>query len=135
MIIGIGNDIIRISRIQSVMNKFGDKFLERVFTPYEREKCEKRRNQAACFAKRYAAKEAVSKAIGTGFRKGVYWRDIGVVNESSGKPRIILSGGALSYLETLIPLGFVSQIELTITDEPPFAQAFVIISALSSETK
>ena len=134
MIIGIGNDIIRISRIQSVMNKFEDKFLERVFTPYERKKCEKRRNRAACFAKRYAAKEALSKAIGTGFRKGVYWRDIGVVNGSSGKPRIILSGGALSQLEKLTPLGFISQIDLTITDEPPFAEAFVIISALNSET-
>lgn len=134
MIIGIGNDIIRISRIQSVMNKFEDKFLERVFTPYEREKCKNRRNRAACFAKRYAAKEALSKAIGTGFRKGVYWRDIGVVNGSSGKPRIILSGGALSQLDKLTPLGFVSQIDLTITDEPPFAEAFVIISALNSET-
>ena len=134
MIIGIGNDIIRISRIQSVMNKFEDKFLERVFTPYEREKCKNRRNRAACFAKRYAAKEALSKAIGTGFRKGVYWRDIGVVNGSSGKPRIILSGGALSQLEKLTPLGFISQIDLTITDEPPFAEAFIIISALNSET-
>ena len=134
MIIGIGNDIIRISRIQSVMDKFEDKFLERVFIPYEREKCEKRINRAACFAKRYAAKEALSKAIGTGFRKGVYWRDIGVVNGSSGKPRIILSGGALSQLEKLTPLGFISQIDLTITDEPPFAEAFIIISALNSET-
>jgi holo-[acyl-carrier protein] synthase len=134
MIIGIGNDIIRISRIQSVMNKFEDKFLERVFSPYEREKCKNRRNRAACFAKRYAAKEALSKAIGTGFKKGVYWRDIGVVNGSSGKPRIILSGGALSQLEKLTPLGFISQIDLTITDELPFAEAFVIISALNSET-
>ena len=135
MIIGIGNDIVNISRIQRVIDRFEDRFFERVFTIYEREKCIKRRNRGSCFAKRYAAKEAFSKAIGTGFRNGVYWRDIGVVNDPSGKPQIIPSGGALSCLENLIPHGFISQIDLTITDEPPFAQAFVVISALNSEIK
>ena len=117
------------------MDRFGDRFVNRIFTSVEVSKSDKRISRSSSYAKRFAAKEACSKALGTGFRKGTYWRDIGVVNDPSGKPQIIPSGGALSCLENLIPHGFISQIDLTITDEPPFAQAFVVISALNSEIK
>ncbi len=130
MILGIGNDLIDISRIARVIERYGDRFLERVFTETERRKSDRRANRAASYAKRYAAKEACSKALGTGFRSGVFWRDLGVVNLSSGRPTMTLTGGALTRLRTMTPPGMVARIDLTLTDEPPLAQAIVIISAL-----
>jgi len=129
MILGIGNDLIDIRRIEKTMARFGDRFLDRVFTPLERQRSDRRANRAASYAKRYAAKEACSKALGTGFRRGVYWRDIGVVNLPGGRPTLALTGGALERLQALIPPGMTARIDLTLTDEPPIAQAIVIISA------
>ncbi len=134
MIIGIGNDLIDITRIERTLERFGDRFIQRIFTDVEKAKSEKRRMRAASYAKRYAAKEACSKALGTGFRRGVFWRDMGVVNLPSGKPTMKLTGGALKRLEEIIPDGMEAQIDLTITDEPPTAEAFVIISAVPVET-
>jgi holo-[acyl-carrier protein] synthase len=133
MIIGIGNDLIDITRIEKTLERFGDKFIQRIFTELEQKKSEKRRMRAASYAKRYAAKEACSKALGTGFRKGVYWRDMGVINLPSGKPTMKLTGGALKRLKEIIPEGMDAQIDLTITDEPPTAEAFVIISAVPTK--
>lgn len=130
MIVGIGNDIIDISRIERTLERFGDRFIKRIYTDVEVAKSEKRLNRAASYAKRYAAKEACSKALGTGFRKGVFWRDMGVINLRSGKPTMRLTGGALKRLEEITPAGMTVQIDLTITDEPPHAQAFVLISAV-----
>ena len=130
MIIGIGNDLIDITRIEKTLERFGDRFVQRIFTEIEQTKSNKRRMRAASYAKRYAAKEACSKALGTGFRNGVYWQDMGVINLPSGKPTMKLTGGALKRLEELIPEGMEAQIDLTITDEPPTAEAFVIISAV-----
>ncbi len=130
MIIGIGNDIIDIRRIEHTLDRFGERFLDRVYTEVERAKSDRRINRAASYAKRFAAKEACSKALGTGFRRGVYWRDLGVVNLPSGKPTMQLTGGALARLGELIPEGMVPQIDLTITDDHPIAEAVVIISAL-----
>lgn len=129
MIIGIGSDLIDIRRIERVLEQYGDKFVARIFTAEEQRRSERRANRAASYAKRYAAKEACSKALGTGFRKGVYWRDLGVVNLASGQPTLVLTGGALKRLESLVPAGMAAKIELTLTDEPPLASAFVIISA------
>jgi len=129
MILGIGNDLIDIRRIEKTIARFGDRFLDRVFTPVERQRSDRRANRAASYAKRYAAKEACSKALGTGFRRGVYWRDIGVVNLPGGRPTLALTGGALERLQWLIPPGMTARIDLTLTDEPPIAQAVVIISA------
>jgi holo-[acyl-carrier protein] synthase len=130
MIIGIGNDLINISRIEKTLERFGDRFIRRIFTELEQKKSDKRRLRAASYAKRYAAKEACSKALGTGFRKGVYWRDMGVINLPAGKPTMKLTGGALKRLEEIIPNGMAAQIDLTITDELPMAEAFIIISAV-----
>lgn len=130
MMIGMGSDLIDIRRIEKTLARFGDRFVERCFTEVERTKSDKRRNRAASYAKRYAAKEACSKALGTGFRRGVFWRDMGVVNMRSGKPTMALTGGAAARLEEIIPEGMAAQIELTITDEPPIAQAIVIIMAV-----
>lgn len=130
MIVGIGNDIIDISRIERTLERFGARFINRIYTDIEVAKSEKRLNRAASYAKRYAAKEACSKALGTGFRKGVFWRDMGVINLKSGKPTMRLTGGALKRLEEITPAGMTVQIDLTITDEPPQAQAFVLISAI-----
>ncbi|HEX9837256.1 MAG TPA: holo-ACP synthase [Alphaproteobacteria bacterium] len=130
MILGVGSDLIDIRRIERTLERFGDRFLARVFTEIERERSERRAGRAASYAKRYAAKEACSKALGTGFRRGVYWRDMGVVNLSSGRPTMLLTGGALARLAALTPADMVAQIDVTLTDEPPIAQAFVIISAL-----
>ena len=130
MIIGIGNDIIDITRIEQTIARFGDRFLDRIFTPVERQKSDRRANRVVSYAKRFAAKEACSKALGTGFRRGVFWRDMGVVNLPGGKPTMVLTGGALRRLETLTPPGMRLQIDLTITDEPPQAQAIVLISAV-----
>tara|TARA_B100000959_G_scaffold277512_1_gene334265 strand:- start:140 stop:550 length:411 start_codon:yes stop_codon:yes gene_type:complete len=134
VIIGIGNDLIDISRIERTLERFGDRFIQRIFTDVEQAKSEKRRMRAASYAKRYAAKEACSKALGTGFRQGVFWRDMGVINLPSGKPTMHLTGGALKRLQEIIPEGMEAQINLTITDEPPTAEAFVIISAVPVQT-
>jgi holo-[acyl-carrier protein] synthase len=130
MILGIGSDIIDIRRIERTIERYGDRFLNRIFTALERERSDRRANRVASYAKRYAAKEACSKALGTGFRRGVYWRDLGVVNLPSGRPTLVLTGGALARLEAMIPAGMSARIDLTITDEPPIAQAFVIITAV-----
>jgi holo-[acyl-carrier protein] synthase len=129
MIIGIGNDIIDIRRIEKTIARFGDKFIQRIFTPVEQKKSDARANRAASYAKRYAAKEACSKALGTGFRAGIYWRDMGVVNLASGKPTMALTGGALERLKTITPPGMVPQIDISITDEEEMAYVIVIISA------
>jgi holo-[acyl-carrier protein] synthase len=130
MIIGIGNDLIDIRRIERTLERFGDRFVERVFTDIERVKSDRRANRAASYAKRYAAKEACSKALGTGFRRGVFWRDLGVVNLAGGKPIMQLTGGAAARLVEITPPGMVARIDVTLTDEHPLAQAIVIITAL-----
>jgi len=129
MIIGLGNDIIDIRRIERSLERFGERFTHRIFTEIERAKSDRRRMRAASYAKRFAAKEACSKALGTGFRKNVYWRDLGVVNLPSGKPTMALTGGALIRLNEITPLDHVTEIHLTITDDWPQAQALVIIEA------
>jgi holo-[acyl-carrier protein] synthase len=129
MILGIGNDLIDIGRIEKTMARFGDRFLDRIFTGEERRRSDRRANRAASYAKRYAAKEACSKALGTGFRAGVFWRDIGVVNLPGGRPSLTLTGGALARLEAITPAGMAARIDVTLTDEPPLAQALVIITA------
>ncbi len=129
MIIGIGNDIIDIRRIEASIARFGQRFIDRLFTETEQRKSDRRANRAASYAKRFAAKEACSKALGTGFRDGIYWRDMGVVNLPSGKPTLALTGGALQRLQAITPQGMTVQIDLTITDDFPQAQAIVIISA------
>jgi holo-[acyl-carrier protein] synthase len=130
VIIGIGSDLIDIRRIEATLERFGDRFVQRLFTETEQRKSEGRRNRAASYAKRFAAKEACSKALGTGFRKSVYWRDLGVVNLKSGKPTMALTGGAAERLKSLVPEGMTAQIDLSITDDFPLAQAIVIISAV-----
>jgi holo-[acyl-carrier protein] synthase len=125
MIIGIGNDLIDIRRIDRTLKMFGDRFVARIYTATEQEKSVGRADPAASFAKRFAAKEACSKALGTGFRRGVFWRDMGV-----GKPSMQLTGGAAARLAELVPAGMEPQIDVSLTDEPPLAQATVIISAV-----
>lgn len=133
MIIGIGNDIIDIRRIEKTLDRYGDRFVQRCFTEIEQKKSDRRRLRAASYAKRFAAKEACSKALGTGFRRGTYWRDLGVVNLPSGKPTMALTGGAADHLARLTPDGLVAKIDLTITDDFPLAQAIVIITAVTPE--
>ena len=128
--LGVGSDLIDITRIERTIQRFGDRFLDRVFTPEERRRSDRRANRAASYAKRYAAKEACSKALGTGFRRGVYWRDLGVVNLPSGRPTLVLTGGALAQLQAMTPRGMSARIDLTLSDEPPLAQALVIITAV-----
>jgi holo-[acyl-carrier protein] synthase len=130
MIIGLGSDSIDIRRIEKTIEAHGERFLDRVFTETERRKSDRRRMRAASYAKRWAAKEACAKALGTGMNQGVFWRDIGVVNLPSGKPTIELTGGAARRLEMLIPPGKTAQIDVSITDDFPMAQAIVIISAV-----
>jgi holo-[acyl-carrier protein] synthase len=130
VILGIGSDLIDIRRIEKTIARFGDRFLDRVFTPEERARSDRRANRIESYAKRYAAKEACSKALGTGFRRGVYWRDLGVVNLPGGRPSLVLTGGALERLKALTPPGLAARIDVTLTDEPPIAQALVIISAV-----
>lgn len=130
MIIGIGSDLIDITRIERTLERFGDRFVQRCFTEVEQRKSERRRNRADSYAKRYAAKEACSKALGTGFRRGVYWRDMGVVNLPSGKPTLALTGGAAKRLVEITPPGMKPLIDLSLTDERPIAQAIVIITAV-----
>ena len=134
MIVGIGNDLINIRRIERTFDRFGDRFINRIFTYVEQEKSERRANRIESYAKRFAAKEACSKALGTGFRKGVYWRDIGVLNLKGGKPTMVLTGGAAKRLTEITPKGMTVQIDISMTDEPPFAEAVVIISALTENT-
>jgi holo-[acyl-carrier protein] synthase len=131
MILGVGTDLIDIRRIERTLARFGERFLERVFTPAEQARAERRSDRAAAYAKRYAAKEACAKALGTGFRQGVYWRDIGVANRPSGQPVLHLTGGAAERLARLTPDGMTAQIDLSLTDEPPFGQAVGIISAVA----
>ena len=133
MILGVGTDLIDIRRIERTIARFGDRFLDRIFTETERQKAERRAAPAAQFSQRYAAKEACAKALGTGFRKGVFWRDIGVDNWPSGQPFLRLEGGAARRLEALVPEGLVARIDLSLTDEPPYAHAMVIISAETPE--
>ena len=130
MIVGLGNDVIDIRRIEETLTRFGPRFIDRIFTDVEIAKSEKRAQRAASYAKRFAAKEACSKALGTGFRKGVFWKDMGVVNEPSGKPTMVLAGGAKDQLDSLVPPGHRVRIHLTITDDFPYAHAFVMIEAL-----
>ena len=133
MILGIGNDIIDIRRVERTLEMFGERFTNRVFTEIERQKSDKRRMRAASYAKRFAAKEACAKALGTGVpRRGVHWQHMGVVNLPSGKPTLALTGGAAVRLAELTPDGMTAQIDLTITDDYPLAQAIVLISAVSS---
>ena len=129
MIVGIGNDIIDITRIERVLDRFGERFLNRIFTPAERARAERRANPAATYAKRFAAKEACAKALGTGLRRGVFWRDMGVANLGSGKPTMVLTGGALLRLNEIVPAGMIAQIDVSLSDDHPVAQAVVLISA------
>ena len=130
MIIGLGSDLCNIERIRHSLDRFGERFVERVFTDIERAKAEKRPlTRAGTYAKRFAAKEAYSKAVGTGFRAGVFMKDIGVVNLPSGAPTLLLSGGAKARLDALTPPGHAVDVHLTMTDDHPWAQAFVILYA------
>jgi holo-[acyl-carrier protein] synthase len=129
MILGLGNDLCNITRIQASLDRFGERFLTRVFTPLEIAKAMRRADPAATLAKRFAAKEACAKALGTGFRKGVFLKDIGVVNAPSGQPTLALTGGAAARLAALTPSGHVADIHLTLTDDHPWAQAIVLITA------
>ncbi len=136
MILGLGLDIIDIRRIERTLERFGDRFTYRIFTEVERNKADRRLLRAATYAKRFAAKEACSKALGTGFRRGVFWRDLQVTNLPSGKPTMMLTGDAALRLQEMVPDGMTASIDLTMTDDHPLAQAMVIISALPKmETK
>ena len=130
MIIGLGNDIIDIRRIEQTLERYGERFLNRVFTDTERRKSEARVGRAASYAKRFAAKEACAKALGTGLRKGVFWRDMGVVNLRSGRPTIVLTGGAAEQLRRITPEGLEARVDVSLTDDFPLAQAIVVISAV-----
>ncbi|MBU2531651.1 MAG: holo-ACP synthase [Alphaproteobacteria bacterium] len=132
MILGLGNDMIDIRRIEASLERFGDRFLDRIFTETERVRSERKAQRAASYAKRFAAKEACSKALGTGLRRGVFWRDMGVVNMKSGRPTMALTGGAAAHLERMTPVGYEARIDLTLTDDFPWAQAIVIISCAPS---
>ncbi|MFC3073018.1 holo-ACP synthase [Shinella pollutisoli] len=133
MIIGIGSDLIDIRRVEKSLERFGERFTARCFTDIERAKSDGRKNRAESYAKRFAAKEACSKALGTGLAQGVFWKDMGVVNLPGGKPTMRLSGGALERLKHMLPAGHEARIHVTITDDYPLAQAFVIIEALPVE--
>ena len=134
MILGLGSDLIDITRIARSIERYGDRFLNRCFTDVERARAARRPLIAdASYAKRFAAKEACAKALGTGMRAGVFWRDMGVVNLPGGRPTMVLTGGALARLQSITPPGMAARIDLTITDEPPLAQAMVIISAVPLE--
>jgi holo-[acyl-carrier protein] synthase len=130
VILGVGNDIIDIRRIERTLERYGERFIERVFTDVERRKSEGRRQRAASYAKRFAAKEACAKALGTGLRNGVFWRDMGVINLPSGRPTLRLTGGAARTLAEITPEGYEVRIDLTLTDDFPLAAAIVIISGL-----
>lgn len=129
MILGIGSDIVDIRRIEQSIQRYGDRFLNRIFTDAERAKSDRRYARAESYARRFAAKEACAKALGTGLSRGVFWRDMGVINDPGGKPSFQLTGGALLRLAAMTPDGFEPRIHLSMTDDPPIAQAFVVISA------
>ena len=134
MIVGIGSDLCNISRIENSLERFGERFINRVFTETERARAERRPlTRAGTYAKRFAAKEAFSKAVGTGFKRGVFMKDIGVVNKASGEPTLALTGGARRRLDEMVPEGHAAEVLLTMTDDYPFAQAFVIITAIKIE--
>ena len=130
MILGLGSDLVDIRRIEKVLARHGDRFIQRIFTPVEVAKAERRATRIDTYAKRFAAKEACSKALGTGFRKGVFFRDLGVVNLPSGRPTMALTGGALARLKEMTPADHEARIDVSLTDEYPLAQAIVIISAV-----
>ena len=130
MIIGLGSDLCDVRRIEKVLERHGERFLARIFTPSERARADRRANRAETYAKRFAAKEACAKALGTGLRRGVFWRDMGVVNLPGGRPTMQLTGGALARLQAITPAGCEARIEVSLTDEGPTAQAIVIISAV-----
>ncbi len=131
MIIGIGSDLVDIRRIERSIERFGERFTNRIFTDLEQEKSESRKARGASYAKRFAAKEACAKALGTGIARGVFWRDMGVVNLPGGKPTLKLENAAAKRLAEMLPTGYQARIHLTITDDWPLAQAFVVIEALS----
>ena len=131
MILGVGSDLIDIRRIERAIERFGERFLDRIFTETERRRCDRRGvTRIASYARRFAAKEAAAKALGTGFRSGVFWRDLGVVNLPSGQPGLRLTGGALERLRAMTPPGMMARLDVSLTDEPPLAQAVVVITAL-----
>jgi holo-[acyl-carrier protein] synthase len=130
MILGIGSDLCDIRRIEKVIERHGDRFINRIFTDIERSRAERKADRVGTYAKRFAAKEACAKALGTGFRRGVFFRDLGVVNLRSGRPTMALTGGALDQLQAITPPGFDARIDVSLTDEYPLAQAFVVISAI-----
>ena len=130
MIVGIGSDLSDIRRVENTLERFGERFTQRIFTDIERTRSERKADRAASYAKRFAAKEACAKALGTGMRRGVFWRDMGVVNLRSGQPTMALTGGALERLQAITPDGHRAVIHLSLTDDHPYAQAFVIIEAL-----
>jgi holo-[acyl-carrier protein] synthase len=130
MILGVGSDLIDVRRIERTIERHGERFLARIFTAAERVKADGRARRAETYAKRFAAKEACAKALGTGLRAGVFWRDMGVVNLPSGRPTMTLTGGALARLNAMTPAGFKARIDVTVTDEGPMAQAVVVISAV-----
>ncbi len=132
MIVGIGSDLCDIRRLAAVLDRHGERFAARCFTEVERRKAERRADRAGTYAKRFAAKEACAKALGTGLRNGVFWRDMGVVNRPSGQPTMQLTGGALARLHAIVPAGHEAVIHLSLTDEHPYAQAFVVIEAVPS---
>ena len=133
MIVGLGSDLADIRRIEATLERFGERFVTRIFTDIERARSERKADRAASYAKRFAAKEACAKALGTGIRRGVFWRDMGVVNARTGQPTLALAGGAAKRLEELMPPGFSPRIHLTLTDDHPYAQAFVVIEAISAQ--
>jgi holo-[acyl-carrier protein] synthase len=130
MILGVGSDLCDIRRIQTSLDRFGDRFVQRLFTETEQRRAARGIEAASSYAKRFAAKEACAKALGTGMRRGVFWKDMGVVNLPSGRPTMVLTGGAADWLRRMTPTGFEPSIYLSLTDEHPYAQAFVIIEAL-----
>ena len=130
MIIGLGSDLADIRRVENSLERFGERFTHRIFTELERARSERKADRAASYAKRFAAKEACAKALGTGFRKGVFWRDMGVANLPSGQPTMVLTGGAAERLRAITPAGHKPVVHLSLTDDHPYAQAFVIIEAL-----
>ena len=130
MILGLGSDISDVRRVAKVIERHGDRFLSRVFTETERARADRRKNRVETYAKRFAAKEACAKALGTGLRRGVFWRDMGVVNLRSGRPTMVLTGGAAEQLRRITPAGYAARVDLTLTDDFPQAQAIVVISAL-----
>ena len=134
MILGLGSDLVDIRRIEKTIARHGDRFIQRIFTPTEQARAERRAARIDTYAKRFAAKEACATALGTGFRRGVFFRDMGVVNLPSGRPTLQLTGGALRRLTEITPPGFAARIDLSLTDEYPLAQAIVIISAVALQT-